>query len=125
MRVILLILAITFFSCGSNKDSKKKIILKRVETSTNEENALMKLIPKEKNNKEFDCTIKVDKNCDYYFNKSLIKLSNLKDSLKTLKQESKRLKAKLLIDKEVKMEKTLEIMNIAKELEIKLILEAE
>nr|WP_282016426.1 biopolymer transporter ExbD [Marinifilum flexuosum] len=85
----------------------------------------MKLIPKEKNNKEFDCTIKVDKNCDYYFNKSLIKLSNLKDSLKTLKQESKRLKAKLLIDKEVKMEKTLEIMNIAKELEIKLILEAE
>jgi biopolymer transport protein ExbD len=72
-----------------------------------------------------DCTINIDANSHYYFNNIIIQLPDLKDSLKAYSEKSSEPTASLQVDKSVKMDKIVEVMNTCKKLKIKLIMKTE
>jgi biopolymer transport protein ExbD len=121
---MILLLAISLCSCKSN-NSNQKIALYKSVNDTITENPFKLLIPPKANPNALDCSIKIDANSHYYFNNRIVQLSNLKDSLKVYSAKSPESTVSLQVDKSVKMDKIVEVMNTCKKLKIKLIMKTE
>jgi biopolymer transport protein ExbD len=124
LQVMILLLSISLFSCKS-KNSNQKIVLYKSVNDTITENPFQLLIPKKTNSNALDFTIKIDANSHYYFNNIIIQLPDLKDRLKAYSEKSSEPTASLQVDKSVKMDKIVEVMNTCKKLKIKLIMKTE
>lgn len=100
----ILLLFVILFSCNSERKEKE------YEAA----NALKNLLPKQDTTIQFDHFIFIDSTETYYFDEIQVSSESIAEKIKEAKEAKSNLKIQLEVDKNVKMDKLIGIMNVCK-----------